>query len=236
MSTRSTKKWKSCKHAKISERTLQLIEQKKRLAGASLALMLSTSGAVITETATIAFADEPEDAVAAEAANASEVAPEPSADAIALAETSLTACTRALTTDLGTGSSLTEVATYDPAAERAAQVEALVDAAYSHLGTPYRYGGTTPAGFDCSGFTGYVYNQALGMELPRTAAGQSGLGESISLDEAKRGDLIFWGGRGGVYHTGIYLGDGEYIHAAASGCVQITSVGTYAPSFAMRLI
>lgn len=197
--------------------------------------MLSVSSAAITQGASMAFASESGDEATTETADAP-VTPEVSADALPLAGTSMTACARALTTDLGSGASLAEVASYDPEAERAEQVEAIVEAAYTYLGTPYRYGGTTPAGFDCSGFTGYVFRQALDMDLPRSAAAQSGLAESVSMDEAERGDLIFWGGRGGVYHTGIYLGDGEYIHAAASGCVQITNVGTYAPSFAMRLI
>lgn len=202
--------------------------------------MLSVSTAVFTQSVTMAFASESDQDPAAESAEATHEAIEISDDMIPLAGSSVSACARALTSDLGTGSSLVDAASYDAEAERAAaraaQVDALVDMAIQQLGTPYRYGGTTPAGFDCSGFTGYVFRNALGMELPRSAAAQSGMAESISLDEAERGDLIFWGGRGGVYHTGIYLGDGEYIHAAASGCVQIQNVGTYAPSFAMRLI
>ncbi len=153
-----------------------------------------------------------------------------------MAASAASACATALTSDLGTGESLMDVAAFDPAAVRAEQVESLVDQAYGLLGTRYVYGGTTPAGFDCSGFTAYVYRNALGIELPRTAGAQSGMGESISLDEASRGDLVFWGGKGGVYHTGIYLGDGEYIHAAASGCVKIQSVAAYSPSFAVRMI
>ncbi len=200
--------------------------------------MLSVSSAALTQGATLAFAAEtdPEPTTEAAPEETSEVTPED----LPLAGSSLMACAKALVTDLGTGSSLVEAASFDPVAareaERAEQVESIVDEALSLLGTPYRYGGTTPAGFDCSGFTSYVYRNALGMELPRSAAAQSGVAESVSLDEAQRGDLVFWGGRGGVYHTGIYLGDGEYIHAAASGCVKIQNVGNYAPSFAMRLI
>lgn len=200
--------------------------------------MLSVSSAALTQGATLAFAAETDPEPTTEAAP--EETPEVTPEDLPLAGSSLMACAKALVTDLGTGSSLVEAASFDPVAareaERAAQVESVVDEALSLLGTPYRYGGTTPAGFDCSGFTGYVYRNAVGMELPRSAAAQSGVAESVSLDEAQRGDLVFWGGCGGVYHTGIYLGDGEYIHAAASGCVKIQNVGAYTPSFAMRLI
>ncbi len=184
----------------------------------------------------MAFASESEQELGTEIVSSSDTVPEVSADMIPLAGSSVAACAKALTTDLGTGASLVETVNYDPAAERAAMVDGLIDEAITYLGTPYRYGGTTPAGFDCSGFTSYVYRNVLGMELPRSAAAQSGMAESISLDDAERGDLLFWGGRGGVYHTGIYLGDGEYIHAAASGCVKIQSISSYSPSFAMRLI
>lgn len=111
----------------------------------------------------------------------------------------------------------------------------LIALAMDLAGTPYRYGGTTPRGFDCSGFTMYCFQNALGVELPRSAAAQSGLGESIPLSEAQPGDLVFWGSRYGVYHVGISLGDGQYIHAAASGSVRVESTAVYAPSFAKRI-
>lgn len=90
----------------------------------------------------------------------------------------------------------------------------LVATAQSYLGVPYVYGGMSPAGFDCSGFTSYVYAQA-GIGLPRTAAGQRAAAQWISEDQAQPGDLVFWGSPS--YHVGIYLGDGNYIHAPAPG-------------------
>lgn len=82
------------------------------------------------------------------------------------------------------------------------------------LKTPYVLGGTTPNGFDCSGFTSYVFNQ-LGVTLPRTSEEQFGGGRSIPLDEAQPGDLLFYDslGKGHVSHVAIYLGDGEIVHA-----------------------
>jgi peptidoglycan endopeptidase LytE len=82
------------------------------------------------------------------------------------------------------------------------------------LGTPYVSGGTTPEGFDCSGFTSYVYQQ-LGLTLPRTSEEQFGVGEEIPLDQALPGDLIFYDAlhKGRVSHVAIYLGDGTIVHA-----------------------
>ena len=120
----------------------------------------------------------------------------------------------------------------DVADEAAAQTEA--DA---QLGVPYSYGGTTPSGFDCSGFTRWVFSHALGRELPRTAAEQSALGVGVSLDELVPGDLLFWGSGSGVYHVGIYAGDGEYIHASTGGGrVMRATFDYFAPDFAKRVI
>lgn len=112
----------------------------------------------------------------------------------------------------------------------------LVDTALSLKGSPYAYGGTTPRGFDCSGFTQYCFRNALGIELPRTAAGQASLGESVSMDELQPGDLLFWGSGSGIYHVGIYVGDGSYIHAAGSGKgVRVQTMEYFHPTFAKRV-
>ena len=116
-------------------------------------------------------------------------------------------------------------------------VDKLLEEAMSHEGAPYVYGGTTPSGFDCSGFVLYCFRTALGMDLPRTAAAQSGLGEPVPMDSLERGDLLFWGSGGGVYHVGIYVGDGSYIHAAGDGQgVCVDTMTYFAPSFAKRLV
>lgn len=115
--------------------------------------------------------------------------------------------------------------------------DALLEIAKQQLGVPYVYGGTTPSGFDCSGFTQYCFKQALGIELPRTADAQYGLGESVALNDLQPGDLVFWGSRRGIYHVGIYVGDGNYIHAGASAhsiCIQ--SMSAYSPTSAKRIL
>lgn len=239
MSTLGIRRKPRGKHARVTATESQNTERSKRLAGASLALVLSASSAAFMQGATSAFAAVPEENAAAntieqqsEAANSNK---------LFLAASSVSACMNALTIDLGQGTSLLDAAHYDAQAAaqqaRADNIEAIVDEALSHLGVRYRYGGTTPAGFDCSGFTSYVFRNTVNMELPRTAGAQSKLGQRVSLADAERGDLLFWVGRqGGIYHTGIYLGNGEYIHAAASGKVKIATFGTFRPTFAARML
>jgi cell wall-associated NlpC family hydrolase len=83
----------------------------------------------------------------------------------------------------------------------------IVDVANNYGGVPYVRGGTSPRGFDCSGYTQYVYRQ-LGVKLPRTAAQQAAWADKVSASDRQVGDLMFWHGSGGVYHVGIYAGDG----------------------------
>ncbi len=84
-------------------------------------------------------------------------------------------------------------------------------------GTPYRYGGTTTRGFDCSGYTGYVYKKA-GKKLPRTSRAQYSATKHISRASAKPGDLVFFkSGGGGVYHVGIYAGGNMLWHSSKPG-------------------
>jgi cell wall-associated NlpC family hydrolase len=81
------------------------------------------------------------------------------------------------------------------------------------LGTPYRYGGTTPAGFDCSGLMLWSWNLA-GVKLPRTAAEQRSATRSIARGELQIGDLVFYRGTG---HVGMYIGNDQVVHSPRSG-------------------
>ncbi len=92
----------------------------------------------------------------------------------------------------------------------------IVDAAYGKLGSAYVYGGSSPSGFDCSGLTAYIYGQ-YGITLSRTASGQYSNGVYVSKSELMPGDLVMFGPSvSGIYHVGIYIGDGNMIHAANS--------------------
>ena len=99
----------------------------------------------------------------------------------------------------------------------------IVDTAMKHLGTRYSYGGASPSGFDCSGFTMYVYSQH-GYSLPHSATSQwqSGLGSRVySIGELQSGDLVFFNDPSrnagkACSHAGIYIGSGQFIHSSSS--------------------
>lgn len=98
---------------------------------------------------------------------------------------------------------------------RTKQAEAILELADSYLGTPYEFGakkGQTDT-FDCSSFVWHLYHEVLGMDLPRTSYNQAKKGETITLDEAKPGDLLFFSARGlEIGHVAIYAGEGRIIH------------------------
>jgi cell wall-associated NlpC family hydrolase len=104
----------------------------------------------------------------------------------------------------------------------------IVDRAMQYLGTPYRWGGTKPTtGFDCSGFVRYVMLEALAVaNFPRTPAEMIHQGERITKDALQPGDLLFFNtGRGKYSHVGIYVGDGNFIHAPHHGIpVSLTAL------------
>lgn len=93
----------------------------------------------------------------------------------------------------------------------------LIQTAMSLRGTRYSRGGTSRGGFDCSGFTRYVFAK-YGVSLPHSSAAQSKLGNPVAKSELKEGDLVFFNCNGrGISHVGIYVGSGEFVHAARYG-------------------
>ena len=99
----------------------------------------------------------------------------------------------------------------DAAAERAA------DNAVAMVGKPYRYGGSTPAGFDCSGLVQYSYGQA-GVRLPRDTQALRRLAQTVRTRDLRRGDLLFFDQEGKKSsHVGIYLGNNRFVHAPSTG-------------------
>lgn len=108
--------------------------------------------------------------------------------------------------------------------------------ALTFLGVPYVWGGTTPSGFDCSGYVQYVYSH-FGINVGRTTYTQQYAGTKISVASAQAGDLYFWGSYGSAYHVAIALGSGQYVMAPAPGQVVRTgNVSSYTPSFAVRVL
>jgi len=92
----------------------------------------------------------------------------------------------------------------------------VVDTALSMVGSPYRYGGSTPTGFDCSGLVHYAYN-AAGVAVPRTTTQLLRASIGIALREARDGDLLFFEIESKPDHVGIFIGDGRFVHAPSSG-------------------
>lgn len=106
----------------------------------------------------------------------------------------------------------------------------VVDVALRYIGVPYVWGGSSPSGFDCSGLTSYCYRE-IGISLPRTSQSQFQAGKHIAadrLDLLSPGDLVFFGTDGDpslVHHVGIYVGDGNYVHAPYTGAsVRVDSL------------
>lgn len=96
-------------------------------------------------------------------------------------------------------------------------LSAMLERGHTLIGTPYRAGGSSLNGFDCSGFIGFLFREEIGIRLPRSTR------EMIKIDaprvarhDLQPGDLIFFGDRGRVNHAGIYVGDGEFIHSSSS--------------------
>jgi cell wall-associated NlpC family hydrolase len=98
-----------------------------------------------------------------------------------------------------------------PAPAASASASAIVNIARQYVGTPYVSGGAAPGGFDCSGYTQYVFAQ-VGISLPRTSAEQRHAGTVVSAAEARPGDLVW-----GPGHVGIYTGNGQHIAARSPG-------------------
>ena len=91
-------------------------------------------------------------------------------------------------------------------------------------GTPYRLGGTTKKGVDCSAFSQFLFASVYGLTIPRTAREQYTLTSRLSRTQLKEGDLIFFNTRGVVSHVGVYLQNNKFVHASTSGGVTISDI------------
>lgn len=116
----------------------------------------------------------------------------------------------------------------------------VVSLAKKQVGKRYVYGATGPSSFDCSGLTSYVYSHAIGKYITRTTYTQVKQGKTVAVSTSslKKGDLLFWGSKSSPYHVGIYIGGGQYVHAATpSQGVRKQYLSSYFwPSTAKRVI
>lgn len=100
-------------------------------------------------------------------------------------------------------------------ARHSATQSRVVSTALKYVGTPYARGGSSPAGFDCSGFVMFVYHR-VGVSLPHNAEKQYRLGSAVSRDKLQPGDIVFFDRLG---HSGIYVGNARFVHATKPGDV-----------------
>lgn len=119
-------------------------------------------------------------------------------------------------------------------AQENAGAAGVITYAKQFIGTPYRYGGSSPSGFDCSGFTSYVYKH-FGVSLSHSSQAQYGQVNKVSRGELQAGDLVFFatGGKS-IGHVGIYVGGGQFIHSPSAGrsvCIESMSSGYYASRY-----
>ncbi|MGL5712835.1 MAG: NlpC/P60 family protein [Paraclostridium sp.] len=121
------------------------------------------------------------------------------------------------------------VETPAPPAGDSNKASAVLNLAYSKLGSPYEWGAEGPNTFDCSGFTSYVFRNAAGISIPRTSGSQYGAGRAVSKSDLMAGDLVFFSSNGGasITHVGIYVGGGNMVHSPRTGdVVKVSSINS----------
>lgn len=120
--------------------------------------------------------------------------------------------------------------------EAASIGESIVTYGKKFMGVPYVFGGTTPNGFDCSGFTQYIYKNAAGISLPRTAEMQYKVGTSVSKSNLQPGDLVFFANtyKPGISHVGVYAGNNIVLNATSSQGIALVSLSNtyWGPKYA----
>jgi cell wall-associated NlpC family hydrolase len=123
--------------------------------------------------------------------------------------------------------------------EAAGPAGKLVKEAMRYIGTPYVWGGTSPGGFDCSGFVQYVYKQ-MGVSLPRVSYQQANAGKEIGLNQLRPGDLVAWDNssrNNGADHIAIYIGNGQIIEAPKPGsAVRVRKLGKNERAYGVRVL
>jgi cell wall-associated NlpC family hydrolase len=165
---------------------------------------------------------------AAAAAAAQAAAAKPATTTTPAAPTTTAATPSTTTTAVAPATTTTAAAPTTPPPIAGGHPEA-ASIALQYLGVPYRWAGADPdTGFDCSGLVMYVFAQ-LGVQLPHFAAGQYGYGSPVARDQLQPGDLVFFDG---LSHVGIYIGNGQFVHAPHTGTVvSIASLASFGGSY-----
>jgi len=139
-------------------------------------------------------------------------------------------------TTLTTASTASAAATNDAAAPASGSVATVVSFLRAQVGDAYVMGATGPDAWDCSSLVQAAFRQ-VGVDLPRVSQDQSLAGTPVSLSNVQVGDILYWGGAGSAYHTGVYIGGGQYLDAAnPSKGVVIQDLSGYPASGAVRVL
>ncbi|CAM5438366.1 Glycoside hydrolase OS=Streptomyces pilosus OX=28893 GN=GCM10010280_31830 PE=3 SV=1 [Streptomyces pilosus] len=127
-------------------------------------------------------------------------------------------------------------ATATASAPASGSVGAVISFLKAQVGDAYVMGATGPNAWDCSSLVQAAFKQ-VGVDLPRVSQDQSTVGTDIPLSQVQVGDILYWGGKGSAYHTGVYIGDGQYLDAAnPSKGVVIQDLSGYPASGAVRVL
>lgn len=116
-------------------------------------------------------------------------------------------------------------ATEDPETALLARRSKLLSSVEAWRGTPYRYGGNSQRGIDCSGFTSRIFDEVFDVRLPRTTRAQKRSGARVERSDLLMGDLVFFRTPSRTDHVGIYIGSGEFAHSSSSSGVMISHLG-----------
>lgn len=160
--------------------------------------------------------------------NAPSVTPSPESTSDKSPSSNLTPRPRSTTPQVSRGSSTANATTSASSSGNNLKAAAIISTAKKYIGVKYVWGGTTPSGFDCSGYTQYVFAQQ-GISLPRVSRDQYARGTSVSFENLKTGDLVFFSLDGDqvIDHVGIFVGDGQFINASSSKGVTIYPMSSY---------
>ncbi|MFT8329626.1 MAG: NlpC/P60 family protein [Oenococcus oeni] len=195
----------------------------------------SSSASVVSSSAASSSASAAVSSASSVASSSASVASSYSAAASAAAKAASTSSLSKTNVTTTTASQVSQTSTTSTSTAQAV-VNLAIQLSKENI--PYVWGGSTTAGFDCSGLVSYVYQHAAGITLPHYTVSQESYVSKHSVSQAKPGDLLFWGSAGATYHVAIYIGNNQYVAAPEPGMnVEVETISSYfMPSFAGTVI